>query len=88
MAKQQSNDAPKSDAPKREDDKRKPWGDARAPVPNQHGGDDRWLTLGPVWETDNGGLSFVLELMPVTWNDSRVPRRIILVKRTARDGEK
>ncbi len=80
-SKQSGSDAPKDDA-------RKPWGDVRAPIPKAGGGDDVWLTLGPVWETDSGGFSFVLELMPVAWNDSRVPRRIVLVKRQPRDGAK
>jgi len=64
------------------DEQRKPpWGDAKAIV--QRAKRDIWITLGPVWESESGSLSFTIEAEPLAWRDMRVERRVVLVKRDA-----
>jgi hypothetical protein len=58
---------------------KQPWGDAKAVI--ERGNKSIWLTLGPVWETDSGGLRFVLDVEPLAWRNPNTERAIVIVKR-------
>lgn len=64
--------------------RRTPWGDAKAVIERDK--KTVWVTLGPVWETESGGLSFTLESEPFAWRSPNAERRIIITKRDESKG--
>jgi len=63
---------------------KRPWGDAKAVI--ERNKKSVWISLGPVWETEQGGLSFTLEAEPFAWRAANVERRIVIIKRDERGG--
>lgn len=68
-------------------EKKKPWGDAYYV---QQLSEDRsnWIKLGTAWRHEDGqGFDFTLDAEPNAWRDPSCERRIVIRKRTSREGD-
>jgi hypothetical protein len=68
------------------ENKRKPWGFAAAPIEREVNGQKQtnWVDIGAVWQAESGALSITLDVEPVAWRDIRV-RRVLVITPAKKD---
>lgn len=64
-----------------DNDTKKPWGDALAPL--ERDAKTIWIDLGPVWRGENGSLQLTLMSEPLHWRSHGAERRIVIRPRDA-----